>query len=201
MERLIALLKETAVFMLAAQMILHFGPGKKYEKYGKITMTLVVLALLGAPLLSLGKQTRYDAFLNRLNDLEADNRMFSGKLDQMEGAREDLFYSSFLLSVEEQVSQEAQAAKVAVEDVRLEEGRLVIAVRAAGEADQKSQIRQTEIARITVGQAKRQNAKTDQGETDAAGQAIRGRMRQDLADSFGAALQMEADSLEVIELE
>ena len=52
MNELLSILKETAIFMLASQLILHFSVEKQYEKYGKMIAALVVLTQLAIPVLS-----------------------------------------------------------------------------------------------------------------------------------------------------
>ena len=56
MKDFLRLLKDTAVFLLAAQMLMHFLPAKKYEKYGKLMVSLIVLSQLTLPILSIGQK-------------------------------------------------------------------------------------------------------------------------------------------------
>ena len=52
MTQVLQSLKEAAIFMLGAQVLMYLGPGKKYDKYGKMIVSLLVLAQLAEPLLN-----------------------------------------------------------------------------------------------------------------------------------------------------
>ena len=43
MSALIELIKRIGIFMIAAQAVLHFTPGQKYEKYIKLIVGMMVL--------------------------------------------------------------------------------------------------------------------------------------------------------------
>lgn len=191
MEQLTEILKETAIFMVAAQMLLHFLPGKKYEKYGKMTVALVVFSQLAVPVLSLSGQEAALSFQEKMDALEAQNEMFTQRLEGMEADQGRMAENGLLLSVEERLEQEASAAGVRVETVRSDGQTVIIEVRSA-EAEKKGvKVEPAEVEKIRVdGQTKN----VDAG-------ASRGRKRADLAGVFAKKLGMEEEKLEVIELE
>lgn len=196
MGQILDLLKETAVFMLAAQMILHFLPGKKYEKYGKMMIALVVLSQLALPVLSIGREDAAQIFWEKFSDLEAENEIFSEKMENMEGTGEVLVQNAVVASVEEKVSAAAQNAGVTVSEVRLkEDGVVMIEVkkeRSAAAVDAKGPVT---VDRIQIGQA--DVSEDAAAQTDAGAQ--KGARRPDLAKAFAAALGMGEEKVEVIE--
>lgn len=130
MENFLQLLKDTAVFLLAAQMLMHFLPAKKYEKYGKLMVSLIVLSQLALPILSIGKNDATGQFWGAFERMEEENEMFSGRLSMLEETGEDAVKSGILRSVEQKVETAAAAASVEVADVRLrEDGVVVIEVK------------------------------------------------------------------------
>ena len=133
MENFLQLLKDTAVFLLAAQMLMHFLPAKKYEKYGKLMVSLIVLSQLALPILSIGKNDATGQFWGAFERMEEENEMFSGRLSMLEETGEDAVKSGILRSVEQKVETAAAAASVEVADVRLrEDGVVVIEVKREG---------------------------------------------------------------------
>ena len=133
MENFLQLLKDTAVFLLAAQMLMHFLPAKKYEKYGKLMVSLIVLSQLALPILSIGKNDAAGQFWGAFERMEEENEMFSGRLSMLEETGEDAVKSGILRSVEQKVETAAAAASVEVADVRLrEDGVVVIEVKREG---------------------------------------------------------------------
>lgn len=129
MDEFLELLKETAVFMLAGQMILHFLPGKKYAKYGKMIVGLLVLSQLVLPVLSLGQQDGSRIFLEKMGDWEADQELFSRKMEKLEEKEGTFLEHALLESVEEQLKNQADTAGVEVTEVRLKkDGTLLIEV-------------------------------------------------------------------------
>ena len=136
MKDFLRLLKDTAVFLLAAQMLMHFLPAKKYEKYGKLMVSLIVLSQLTLPILSIVQKDATGQFWNAFGHLEEENEMFSGKLAALEGTGEDVVRNGIVQSVEQKVETVAARAGVEVADVRLkEDGVVLIEVKRAGARD------------------------------------------------------------------
>ena len=150
MERALEGLKELALFMLAAQMIVHFLPGKQYEKYGKLIAGIVVLAKAGAfflhmPELSLPEAAAgWESFSRAAGIETADpagqtdpedpggqadqSGQFRARTEELEREQERMTEQGMLRSVEQMLSRPAAEAGVAVLDVRLSDGTLVIGV-------------------------------------------------------------------------
>lgn len=190
MDRLVEILKETAIFMVAAQMLLHFFPGKKFEKYGRMIVALIVLSQLTVPILELSSQEAGLSFWERMDDLEAENEMFSQKLNDMEEEQGQAAQKGLLLSVEERIKEEAQEAGVEVETVHSDGQVVTIEVRAAA-IGKGAGAKSIEVEKI---QLDRQAQHVDAG-------ASRGRKREDLALAFAGKLGLKEEELEVIELE
>lgn len=233
MERMLACLRELAVFMLAAQMIVHFLPGKQYEKYGKLIAGAAVLAKLSAFLLNTPELpgAAGDVGTELLRPWTEDSgghaaggeaAFFSERLEQMEEEREKAAEGGLLLSVEERLARPAARAGVTVRDVRLLDGVLVIEV-AGEEKDAEDAadggIGPVRVESVTVGRDSAagagssggawtpdssggaRGAGTSGGGVTAEAAGRRGTLRQDLAAGFSAALGMDEEDLEVIELE
>ena len=60
MSALIELIKRIGIFMIAAQAVLHFTPGQKYEKYIKLIVGMMVLLQFVMPLRSILNGTEID---------------------------------------------------------------------------------------------------------------------------------------------
>lgn len=191
MDQMVGILKETAIFMVAAQMLLHFFPGKKFEKYGRMIVALIVLAQLTVPILGLSGQEVEVSFLEKIDDLEAENEMFSQRLEGMEAGQEQMAQSGLLLSVEERIEKEAAAAGVRVEGVHSDGQMVTIEVRSAAVKREDAGVEPVKVEKIQLDEQARH---VDAG-------ASRGRKREDLVSAFAKELGMEEEDLEVIELE
>ncbi len=194
MENFLQLLKDTAVFLLAAQMLMHFLPAKKYEKYGKLMVSLIVLSQLALPILSIGKNDATGQFWGAFERMEEENEMFSGRLSMLEETGEDAVKSGILRSVEQKVETAAAAASVEVADVRLrEDGVVVIEVKREGAG---RPVKIEPVKRVAIG-----DQKTGEASVSAGGNALKGSVRTDLSASFAEALSMQETAVEVVEIE
>ncbi|MBS4829753.1 MAG: stage III sporulation protein AF [Eisenbergiella sp.] len=194
MENFLQLLKDTAVFLLAAQMLMHFLPAKKYEKYGKLMVSLIVLSQLALPILSIGKNDAAGQFWGAFERMEEENEMFSGRLSMLEETGEDAVKSGILRSVEQKVETAAAAASVEVADVRLrEDGVVVIEVKREGAG---RPVKIEPVKRVAIG-----DQKTGEASVSAGGNALKGSVRTDLSASFAEALSMQETAVEVVEIE
>lgn len=195
MDQLLHLLKETAIFMLAAQLLLHFLPGKKYEKYGRMIIALVVLSQLALPILSIGSQGAAEIFWEKFSAMEEENEIFSQKMERLEGADSSLVENGMVASVEERVAEEAQAAGVKVYSVRLrEDGVVMIEVKKEPQAGKIEMAGPVEVERIKIGEAAEEEA------AQAGAGARKGGLRPELARAFAAALGMGDEKVEVVEI-
>lgn len=194
MKDFLRLLKDTAVFLLAAQMLMHFLPAKKYEKYGKLMVSLIVLSQLTLPILSIVQKDATGQFWNAFGHLEEENEMFSGRLAALEGTGEDVVRNGIVQSVEQKVENVAAGAGVEVADVRLkEDGVVLIEVKRAGARDRGDIV---PVKKVVIG------AENGGGDPiPAEGAALKGSIRTDLEKPFAKALDMQQEAVEVVELE
>lgn len=194
MKDFLRLLKDTAVFLLAAQMLMHFLPAKKYEKYGKLMVSLIVLSQLTLPILSIVQKDATGQFWNAFGHLEEENEMFSGRLAALEGTGEDVVRNGIVQSVEQKVETVAAGAGVEVADVRLKEnGVVLIEVKRAGARDRGDIV---PVKKVVIG------AENGGGDPiPAEGAALKGSIRTDLEKPFAKALDMQQEAVEVVELE
>lgn len=194
MKDFLRLLKDTAVFLLAAQMLMHFLPAKKYEKYGKLMVSLIVLSQLTLPILSIVQKDATGQFWNAFGHLEEENEMFSGRLAALEGTGEDVVRNGIVQSVEQKVENVAAGAGVEVANVRLkEDGVVLIEVKRAGARDRGDIV---PVKKVVIG------AENGGGTPiPAEGAALKGSIRTDLEKPFAKALDMQQEAVEVVELE
>lgn len=194
MKDFLRLLKDTAIFLLAAQMLMHFLPAKKYEKYGKLMVSLIVLSQLTLPILSIVQKDATGQFWNAFGHLEEENEMFSGRLAALEGPGEDVVRNGIVQSVEQKVETVAARAGVEVADVRLkEDGVVLIEVKRAGARDRGDIV---PVKKVVIG------AENGGGDPiPAEGAALKGSIRTDLEKPFAKALDMQQEAVEVVELE
>lgn len=66
-DRLLEVIKQVGIFMICAQMILHFKPSDRYNKYIKLLISIMVLVQLAVPVMGIlgGKGTQ--GFLEKVN--------------------------------------------------------------------------------------------------------------------------------------
>ena len=66
-DRLLEVIKQVGIFMICAQMILHFKPSDRYNKYIKLLISIMVLVQLAVPVMGVlgGKGTQ--GFLEKVN--------------------------------------------------------------------------------------------------------------------------------------
>ena len=222
MERALSCLRELALFMLAAQIIVYFLPGKKYEKYGKLIAGIVVLAKVGSLFLDVQElswsgeengalfplqmpewEKTADTALERENGRMDQNGDFQERTAKMEREEESMAERGLLQSIEQLLSRPAAQAGVSVLDVRLSGGRLVIGVGKQGDLSKEgsdSGILPVAAVRVETGEKPGEiKAPFSVTQTDTAG--LRGALRKDLISAFSDALGLREGDLEVVELE
>lgn len=197
MKNILSVLKETAVFMLASQLLLHFFPGKKYVRYGRMIVSLLVLSQLALPILSFGRQEITIDFWQRLEEKQAEEALFSDKLKNLTEEGEKLLKKELVQTVEERLEEEADQNGVRITDVFLAEDKLRIEVasEASGISEKNTGSRSGQVTVNPVEKIETGSAAKAQGKGN------RGKKRQDLAAIFAGVLGQEAESLEVIEFE
>lgn len=71
-DRLLEVIKQVGIFMICAQMILHFRPSESYNKYIKLLISIMVLVQLMLPVMEIfgagmeefyGKMEYYNGFI------------------------------------------------------------------------------------------------------------------------------------------
>lgn len=70
-------IREIGIFMIAAQAVVHFAPGRQYEKYIRSVSGIVILLLFLRPFLQLSGAVWKEPVLGNLSEL-ADMPLFSG---------------------------------------------------------------------------------------------------------------------------
>lgn len=70
MGTIVASIREIGIFMIAAQAVMHFAPGKQYEKYIKLIASVIVLLLFINP------------FVSGAEDIEAEWEYGTGQMMQ-----------------------------------------------------------------------------------------------------------------------
>ena len=70
MNELVTLIKRIGIFMIAAQAVLHFAPGQKYEKYIKLIISILILLQFVTPLDGIISRTETD-WSGKLAEMEA----------------------------------------------------------------------------------------------------------------------------------
>ena len=71
MNALIELIKKIGIFMIAAQAVIHFAPGQKYEKYMKLIVGIMILLQFLAPVYKILEGTEAD-WSTRLSNMEQE---------------------------------------------------------------------------------------------------------------------------------
>lgn len=192
MDQFLEVLRQAAVFMVAAKVILHFFPGNKYDRYGKMMVALTVLSILAVPVLGFFQKDMERTFWEEADRLEAQNEMFTKKLEEFSAGQESIVENGLVLSVEEKVHKAAQEAGVSVKDVRIDGKTVVIGVEAdSPKRELKAGVEPVKVEQVTLGE------ETDAAEAGAG--ALNGRRRQDLAGIFAKELGIEEGKVEVIE--
>lgn len=196
--QIFAVLKEAALFMIAARVLLLIFPGKKYDRYGKMVVALAVLSQLIVPVLSFGNEDFAAFFQEKADGLEAQNEMFSAKMEGLSRDQEDLVESGLILSVEEKIAAQARQAGVEIADVRMGEEGVIIEVKAEGSGAAGVVVDPVEIKKVELNEnlsgEENTAVRADAG-------ARRGNRREDLEQLFAAALGMGEEEVEVIELQ
>lgn len=196
--QIFAVLKEAALFMIAARVLLLIFPGKKYDRYGKMVVALAVLSQLIVPVLSFGNEDFAAFFQEKADGLEAQNEMFSAKMEGLSRDQEDLVESGLILSVEEKIAAQARQAGVEIADVRMGEEGVIIEVKAEGSGAAGVVVDPVEIKKVELNEnlsgEENTAVRADAG-------ARRGNRREDLEQLFAAALGMGEKEVEVIELQ
>lgn len=71
-ENLFQIIKQVGIFMICAQMILHFKPAQSYGKYIRLLMSMMVLAQLAVPIMGIFGRKGESSFQNRLYFYDAE---------------------------------------------------------------------------------------------------------------------------------
>ena len=102
-DNLLAFIKEVSIFVVCAQMIMHFKPTAQYGKYIKLLIGIMVLAKLFVPITSIfGK---------------GGEAVFSQKLD---------YYQEMVANSMAEAGLESVATAERVEEMRLEEVKSIL---------------------------------------------------------------------------
>lgn len=66
-DRLLEVIKQVGIFMICAQMILHFKPSDRYNKYIKLLISIMVLVQLAVPVMGIFGGQGAEGFLEKVN--------------------------------------------------------------------------------------------------------------------------------------
>lgn len=110
-ESLLQIIKRVGIFMICAQMLLHFKPSESYGKYIRLLMSMMVLAQLVTPIMGI---------LGKGSDTSFGERV--------------LFYDEILRQGMEEAEQTGTEAEALLEKMTLEEVKSRINAHNTGEA-------------------------------------------------------------------
>lgn len=129
-DRLLEVIKQVGIFMICAQMILHFKPSNSYNKYIKLLISIMVLVQLTLPIMELFGGVGDDGFQSRV-----------------------LFYDSFISESMEEVNVTSLNAETLLNEMTMEEvktrinnGEVVIAEETESEEGVEIQIDKIEVS-------------------------------------------------------
>ena len=66
-DRFLEVIKQVGIFMICAQMILHFKPSDRYNKYIKLLISIMVLVQLAVPVMGIFGGQGAEGFLEKVN--------------------------------------------------------------------------------------------------------------------------------------
>lgn len=213
MNELVELIKRIGIFMIAAQAVLHFAPGQKYEKYIKLIVGALVLLQFVTPLGGiLGRaETDWNGKLSEMEALFQEDGMADG-LDSTRTAA-DVMVESLENEVKSRLNAEISGEGYLVSDVQIhmktieeKDGRQyalehmrVVVYRKAAESVQtdEAKIEKIQIEKIDIdmsGRDDREEAEEEEnrlfyGEAEESADRLRKR--------FGEILGMDAEDMEV----
>lgn len=213
MNELVELIKRIGIFMIAAQAVLHFAPGQKYEKYIKLIVGALILLQFVAPLggIFAREGTDWGGKLSEMEELFEEDGS-TGGLDGMPSAA-DVMVESLENEIKSRLNAEILEEGYLVSDVQihmktieedegrqyvLEHMRVVVYRKAAGSAQtDKTKIEKIQIEKIDIDMrgedGREETAEEDNrlfyGETEELADRLRKR--------FGEILGMDAEDMEV----
>lgn len=126
-DRLLEVIKQVGIFMICAQMILHFRPSESYNKYIKLLISIMVLVQLMFPVMEI----------------------FGGGMDGFYGKVD--YYNGFIAESMEDANVTALHAETLLNEMTMEEVKTRI--NNSGEAKQDEQSKEAlaiQIDRIEV---------------------------------------------------
>lgn len=120
MSALVELIKRIGIFMIAAQAVIHFTPGQKYEKYIRLIVSMMILLQFVMPLHSIlnGAETDWNA---RLADMEKLLETESMTYDTTGSSSvAESVMSSLENEIKSKLNQEIQGEDYKVSNVRIQ---------------------------------------------------------------------------------
>ncbi len=132
-------IREIGIFMIAAQAVVHFAPGRQYEKYIKSVSGIIILLLFLRPFLQLSgaEWKEPEAVLEKLEELE-DMPVFSGAeggADQVTAGGVGVDAQSTLISRMEGEVKELLNREIEGEDYRVKRVALQLTKDPSGEGE------------------------------------------------------------------
>lgn len=200
-------LREVTIFMLTGRMILHLLP-EGYEKYARIILGVMVLAMLSTLFLSAADPDKRESLETVLQQYQQEMERIGEQVASSGLQESDYAGQGLNETVKDALDETAARQGVYVTDVEAdEEGRLTVTVSAVGKAEtQEIRIDPVEVTVQTDKAKKKQGRENEMsavsGEKTAEGNSGAGEMPlEELRSAFAKALGMEEERLEVIRRE
>ncbi len=114
-DRLLEVIKQVGIFMICAQMILHFKPSESYNKYIKLLISIMVLVQLMFPIM----------------------KIFGGGMDGFYGKVD--YYNGFITASMEDANITALNAETLLNEMTMEEVKTRINNSQAEQQDEQSE--------------------------------------------------------------
>lgn len=124
-------LKQVGIFLIIGQTILHFRPGKQYEKYMRLMISMMIMSQLMIPIFSIFDQEIGATMNEYLAQYQEELKAFEGMQEISTEAILEMNqenYNIFLEEAQEEVGEVVKVQEEVVEEHKSEEEDMVIAI-------------------------------------------------------------------------
>lgn len=136
-ESLLQIIKRVGIFMICAQMLLHFKPSESYGKYIRLLMSMMVLAQLVTPIMGILGKGSDTSFGERVLFYDEILRQGMEEAEQTGTEAEALLEKMTLEEVKSRINahntEEATSADTVVEEIKTQNEIQTEAVEAESE--------------------------------------------------------------------
>ena len=181
------LLKQTCIFMLAGQMILHFVPASQYEKYVKLMLGLMVLSQIAVPILSFGKEDKIAWFQQQVAVYEQEMESLSRQMGKLAWQEGEIDSQALLLETEKKLGDTLERENLFLVSVSAQEGKLTLVLK-----EKNAAIRIDSVDTIQI--EKEDGGQTQEGQEDEEGMEKR---KEDLTKLLAEKLSLNPSAVEV----